>query len=382
MNQLNSKVHDHDDAFTIPSVLQSAQMDLFGEQLIDLQPADPNVYYDARNIELDQYDKILVMCSMGKDSIACFLRLLEMGVDKNKIELWHHAVDGAASEQVFMDWIFMDSYFEQFANAYGVAFYRSYLNKGFLGEMTKNNSKPHGHTIETPDGILSLDRPMAKEGTRMRFPQQAASLTTRWCSSELKIVPGRRAITSQSRFEGADKKILYVVGERREESSNRAKYNQLEPLAGVDTLRGSKNPRKPRYVDVWRPVLHMEEAEIWDILRRNGVIAPVPYRLGWGRSSCMLCIFNSDRVFATINEHWPERIDDIAMWEDTFGTTISRSGINVKQRALRSKPMKITDSDALKQSFSKEYFLPIFASQHEKWTLPAGAFSGESSGAS
>ncbi|HAS8195748.1 TPA: phosphohydrolase [Vibrio vulnificus] len=377
-----NNTHHLDDAVIIPSVLKSAQLDMFGEELIALRSADPNVYFDAPDIDLDQYDKVLVMCSMGKDSIACFLRLLELGVPKERIELWHHLVDGSPSEDVFMDWAFMDSYFEQFANAYGVEYYRSYLNGGFKGEMLKNNTKPHGHTIETPSGILSLDRPRAKAGTRMRFPQQAASLTTRWCSSELKIVVGRRGITSQPRFEGCDKRILYVVGERREESNNRATYNQLEPLAGVDTMRNSKNPVKPRYVDVWRPVLHMDEAEIWDILRRHNVIAPVPYRLGWGRSSCMMCIFNSDKIFATIAQYWPEKIDEIATWEDTFGVTIARSGLNVKQRAAMATPFHIEDKAALAQSFKREYELPIFTEKSGDWKLPSGAFCGEVSGAS
>lgn len=377
----NTNNHAFDDKKVVPTAIRASQLSLFGGELIDLQPADPHTFYDAPDIDLSSYTKILVMCSMGKDSIACFLRLLELGVPKSRIELWHHLVDGSPDERTFMDWMFMDSYFEQFAKAYGVEYYRSYLNGGFKGEMLKNNSVPQGHTIETPDGIIQLDRPRAKPGTRMRFPQQSPSLTTRWCSSELKIVPGRRAITSQPRFEGNDQKILYVVGERREESSNRARYNQLEVLSGVDTVRSSKNPRISRYVDVWRPVLHMEEAEIWDILRRNGVIAPVPYRLGWGRSSCALCIFNSDRIFATINEYWPERIEEVAMWEDTFGVTISRSGLNVKQRAERSRPILIEDKAALEQSMNRYYELPLFVNPGESWVMPKGAFSGESSGA-
>lgn len=45
-------------------------------------------------LKLDQYDCILVSFSGGKDSLACVVHLLELGVDPSKIELWHQCVDG------------------------------------------------------------------------------------------------------------------------------------------------------------------------------------------------------------------------------------------------------------------------------------------------
>ena len=36
------------------------------------------------------YDKYIVSFSGGKDSTAVFLYLLDCGVHKNKIELWHY----------------------------------------------------------------------------------------------------------------------------------------------------------------------------------------------------------------------------------------------------------------------------------------------------
>ena len=49
-----------------------------------------------------QYDKYIVAFSGGKDSTACFLHLLECGVPVEKIELWHHDIDGRG--RTFMDW--------------------------------------------------------------------------------------------------------------------------------------------------------------------------------------------------------------------------------------------------------------------------------------
>ncbi|MDW2007603.1 hypothetical protein R7P37_19350 [Vibrio sp. 431] len=128
-------------------------------------------------------------------------------------------------------------------------------------------------------------------------------------------------------------------------------------------------------------MLHLSEEDVWQILSDWRITPPVPYRLGWGRSSCKLCIFSSDRVLATINEYWPEKILEVADYEDEFGVTIARSGKNVLDRATSTTPFIIDDEEALQQSFQKEYTLPIFVPDDKIWTLPKGAFSTESSGA-
>jgi len=240
--------------------------------------------------------------------------------------------------------------------------------------MLKQDSHSRPHKIETPEGLVVLDRDTtrAKPGTRLRFPQVAASLQTRWCSSALKIDVGRRALNNQSRFDG--QKLLFVTGERREESSNRARYNQLEAHA-CDRREG----RIGRHVDAWRPVLHWSEEQVWDALKRHGVIAPVPYRMGWNRSSCMTCIFNGPRIWATINRYFPDRTQPIAQYEEQFGTTIARSGQNVLQVAATARPFEIEDLEALAQATQSEYTLPVLTSASE-WKMPVGAFGSEGCG--
>lgn len=46
----------------------------------------------AKQAAMARYDAILVAFSGGKDSLACLLHLLDLGVDRSKIELWHHDV--------------------------------------------------------------------------------------------------------------------------------------------------------------------------------------------------------------------------------------------------------------------------------------------------
>lgn len=362
--------HAYDDLSIIPALQLQLDMTL---GTVD-EAVRPGTFFSAPSIDLDEYDRIVLCMSGGKDSIASLLCLIDMGVDRSKIELWHHDVDGREGSSL-MDWRFMADYNRKLAAAFGLPIYFSWLEGGFEGEMLKENSFSRPHKIETPDGLMTLERDTsrANPGTRMRFPQISASLQTRWCSSALKIDVGRRALNNQPRFNGS--KVLFVTGERREESSNRAKYNQLEPHA-CDRRKG----RKARHVDCWKPVLHWSEDMVWDVLARHGVIAPVPYRLGWSRSSCMTCIYNSPRIWATIAHHFPDRAETIARYEDQFGTTISRGRTNVLELSKGIKPIEIDDLEALEQAVNLEYTLPVLMEQGD-WKLPLGAYGREGCGA-
>lgn len=358
--------HTTDDRVIIPAMRDAL-----------LKPAtslDTSSYFDAPDIDIDAYDNIVICMSTGKDSWASFLHLLDIGVDKRKIEFWHHEVDGREGSTL-MDWPCVTDYASKLASHFDIPMYFSWLEGGMEGEMLKENSYSRPHKVQTPDGLMTLarDTKRSSPSTRLRFPQVSASLQTRWCSSALKIDVGRRAITNQSRFNG--KKVLFITGERRLESASRAKYNQLE-IHQVDARKGRLN----RHVDAWRPVLHWSEERVWDALKRHGVLPPVPYRLGWGRSSCMTCIFNGPRVWATIAEYFPEKLNPIAAYEDKFGVTISRQRVNVRDIAKKAKPFDIDDIDAFKQAMNTQYSLPIVANNANPWLMPKGAFNEESCG--
>jgi 3'-phosphoadenosine 5'-phosphosulfate sulfotransferase (PAPS reductase)/FAD synthetase len=361
-------MHNYDDKVIVPVL--GAQLGKPGSD-----KSDAGTYFNADDIDLSIYDYIVLAFSGGKDSWACLLHLIELGVDMRRVELWHHDVDGREGSGL-MDWVFMADYIRLVAKKFGLPIYFSWLEGGFEGEMLKNNGYGRPHHVETPGGLLVLNRDTkrGKPRTRLKFPQVSANLQTRWCSSALKIDVARRAINNQDRFNSS--KTLFITGERRQESSNRAKYNQLEPHA-CDRRKG----RLERHVDTWRPVLNWSEEQVWDVLKRFGVVPPVPYRLGWGRSSCMKCIFNSATIWSTLYHYFPESLDRIAQYEDSFGTTIHRSKKNVIELAHTSAPLKITDKDALKQAMSDEYFLPVVES-FDKWKLPAGAFNKTSCGPS
>lgn len=52
-----------------------------------------SIYLDSL-LPLEEYDLIAILLSGGKDSIACYYKLLEFGVPKDRIEFWHHDIDG------------------------------------------------------------------------------------------------------------------------------------------------------------------------------------------------------------------------------------------------------------------------------------------------
>ena len=73
--------------------------------------------YLSELLPLEEYDLIVVLFSGGKDSTACFLKLLELGVPKEKIELWHHDIDGGNPTR-HMDWRCTGNYVRAFAKAF------------------------------------------------------------------------------------------------------------------------------------------------------------------------------------------------------------------------------------------------------------------------
>ena len=187
-------------------------------------------------INYNLYDVVVVAFSGGKDSVASFLHLLESGCPKEKIELWHHDIDGNGND--FMDWHCTRDYCRAFADAFNVAIYFSWKQGGFEGEMLRNNQPTAGVSFEVPS-VPSCDNcqrgckkvescgGQSKDlNTRQLFPQVSPDLNVRWCSAYLKIDVASKAIIHQPRFLG--KKVLFLTGERAEESPGRAAYAERE----------------------------------------------------------------------------------------------------------------------------------------------------------
>jgi len=339
------------------------QLDFFQEYV----PPAPAVRLGAE--ALNSYDRIILAFSGGKDSVACFLDLLESGADLSRIEIWHHRVDGWDGD--LMDWPCTNAYCQAFARHFQIPLYFTWKVGGFEGEMLRENSRTQPICFEAPqpDGSVLVKRTGGeggKESTRLAFPQVAADLSVRWCSAYLKIDNARTALRNQERFNHS--RTLFLSGERAEESPGRAGYATFEP----DDADARNSPRLSRHIDRYRPVHRWSEAQVWGIMERWGINPHPAYRLGWSRCSCAGCIFNGADEFATLRQLARSQFNRLSGYEDRFGRTIKRS-ISLKALADSGKPFPYKLADALAAT-SETFDEPIQLAAYQ-WQLPAGAFA-------
>jgi hypothetical protein len=302
--------------------------------------------------------------------------LLELGVPREKIELHHHDVDGRAA--AFMDWPITSAYCQKVADELDIPLFFSWKQGGFLGEMMRKDQPTAEIAYEIPGPDGRADPEVRRSGgngpsnTRRKFPQVSGDLRVRWCSAYLKIDVMAAVIRGQERFNNA--RALVITGERADESPGRARYNTFEPHRA-----DLRNGAKARHVDAWRPVHGWSEGSVWEIIARHGIVPHPAYQIGWGRLSCMTCIFGSDHQWASVGAVAPERLETIAAYERAFETTIHRTK-PVTARAEAGTPYRaISDNTAMAQlAMSEEWTGPIRIDP-AAWTHPAGAF-GEACG--
>lgn len=99
------------------------------------------------------------------------------------------------------------------------------------------------------------------------------------------------------------------------------------------------------------------------------------YQAGFGRTSCMKCIFGSSNQWATIQVLDPAGLEKIAGYEKRFGVKIHRKE-SVMERAKAGAAYAMAHSRWAEVAMRKEYKEPVFL---DRWECPAGAF-GESCG--
>lgn len=87
--------------------------------------------------DLASYAFIIVFFSGGKDSIAALLTLLEAGASRERIELWHHEIDGREGSHL-MDWPCTPAYCRAFAQAFALPLYASWKVGGFERELLRD----------------------------------------------------------------------------------------------------------------------------------------------------------------------------------------------------------------------------------------------------
>jgi 3'-phosphoadenosine 5'-phosphosulfate sulfotransferase (PAPS reductase)/FAD synthetase len=307
----------------------------------------------------DAYERVIIAFSGGKDSLACLLRLLDLGVPKEKLELWHHDIDGREGAQL-MDWPVTRDYCRAVAKHFDIPIRYSWKVGGFEREMLRDNAPTAPTRYELPDGTLGQSGGKGKPGTRLRFPQVTADLKTRWCSAYLKIDVCATALRNDLRLRNG--RSIVVTGERREESRGRSRYMEVE------THRASSSKRNIHH---WRPVIDMGEPEVWELIKKYGITPHPAYRLGFGRVSCLACIFGNPDQWAAVAQLDPVRFERIAAYEQLFGCTIHRKK-SVRELAGAGVSLVADKPESLRNMAMSHRF--VDAIHNPVWHLPQGAY--------
>ena len=168
--------------------------------------------------------------------------------------------------------------------------------------------------------------------------------------------------------------ILVVSGERREESTGRAKYNEIE-LHRTNAVARSK-----RLVHQWRNVIDYTEQMVWDTLRRHGVVSHPCYAAGWNRCSCMTCIFGQPRHWAGIRELFPDIFMALVEDEKRLGFTLDNKKDLLSFVGEAKSCVVYDDRRAIRQLQEGRFEVNDIYVPSEQWRLPAGAFHGAEGG--
>jgi 3'-phosphoadenosine 5'-phosphosulfate sulfotransferase (PAPS reductase)/FAD synthetase len=119
-------------------------------------------------------------------------------------------------------------------------------------------------------------------------------------------------------------------------------------------------------------VIDWTEEEVWNIMREYNVVPHPAYRLGWGRVSCLACIFGQRDQWASVRLIAPDLFNRIAGYERVFSKTIHR-GKSVVDLADRGAPYaQCYNPELVALAMSRQYPARLALTDH--WTLPAGAF--------
>lgn len=391
--------------------------------------------YLPRLLPLEEYDLIVVLISGGKDSVACYLKLIELGVPKEKIEFWHHDIDGGHPTRR-MDWKCTQNYVKALADAEGVKLRVSYRVNGFFGELYRIGASEPIEWIDPDTGEIrqcklssnylkcrelkeqateEMEELLKQYGYRMKFPAKTGDLSRRWCSAYLKIcvadtvvsnldrlgeleeLGGKRhkfpakggthsgrwcsgnlkaavqdSVTANLEETKHDKKILIVSGERRGESAGRSKYNEME------IHRTNATAKAHRVVHQWRCCIDYSEKDVWELLKRHHINPHPCYRIGWNRCSCMMCIFSTPRLFAGVKELFPDAYASLRHDEEVLGFTLDNKK-NLDE-FIGDTPSCVcwNDKKAIHSILTGEFGTEDIYT--ENWNYPVGTFHGADGG--
>ncbi len=218
------------------------------------------------NINLHDYDLILINSSGGKDSQTMLRHVVQLADDQGYPRSQMVVAHADLGE---MEWVGTRNLAELQASLYGLRF----------------------EAIKRPQGDL-----LTHVEERGMWP----SNTARYCTSDHKRGQIRKVITKLDRewrtiHAKPMFRVLNCMGLRAQESSARAKKVAFSSnkKAGCGT----------RTVNDWLPILDWSEDEVWSSIKDSGVPYHPAYDLGMPRLSCVFCIFAPKNALILAGKH-------------------------------------------------------------------------------
>lgn len=208
---------------------------------------------------------------------------------------------------------------------------------------------------------------LKEDGYHLRLPAKGALQSGRYCTSVGKAKVYEKALRAHDGV-----KLLVISGERRGESANRSKYNEIELSSCNATAKGN------RMVHHWRLVIDHSEADVWEILKRHRCVPHPCYALGWNRCSCAMCIFSKREQWAGLRELFPHLYDEVCQDEVRLGFTLNVYQTLDEYVGDAKSCVYHGDPKAMHQMLTGQFGPEDIYT--DNWRYPAGAFHGSEGG--
>lgn len=192
------------------------------------------------------------------------------------------------------------------------------------------------------DFLDILVRPRIDRKTGEKKENQFPSMSSRWCTKALKTGPCDKFCRT---LKG---KVLVLVGERAEESAQRAALEAIRP--------DEDNSKPGRTVIKFSPLLEMSEREVWSIINTNMIPVHPCYSQGFSRASCAICVFSTDKEIALAAKHQPEIVAEYIKAERKISHTFKYKPATKTREAIKE-----TIYDILKKQDALKYVEALIA---------------------
>jgi 3'-phosphoadenosine 5'-phosphosulfate sulfotransferase (PAPS reductase)/FAD synthetase len=278
---------------------------------VDLGETFAEITRRMGEIDLREYDVILVNSSAGKDSQAMLAFLVwladRQGVDRSRLLVVH-------ADLGRVEWSGTRELAEEQARAYGLRFVVVQRAEDLLDQVVTRRRNLDAEAAELEAAGESAG------AQRKRDTPAWPSSTARYCTSDQKTHQVAKLMTqlaAEHRAAGNPDpiRILNCLGIRAAESPARAKKEAY----GRDSASNGR-----RTVTRWLPIFGWTNREVWAVIYASGVRYHPAYDEGMPRLSCVFCVLAGRRELVLAARLNPELAAAYVQVEKQVGHTFKK----------------------------------------------------------